>query len=273
MCTSRSTDPRRHARPAGRRSAGSIASTAVFVALVGLATSALAAQSVAVISVIGDRMTIALRQSQTGSNLASRTQVMATSNPDDMLDAAARAAGEAAFKRAMPDVQTVDYGLERALLTPVYDKPDATPEASDVARLDEVLAAAYRAYPVTRFVIITRSRMTDWSGERDLQFVGVGFEGLPGMPETEAHYAGTRPGHLAPFAALRATLVDGATRKPLASEVVTTHKVREAPANAPSRDPMKFFTAAEMQGMLVEEVTDAVSQAAARLAAQWNAKP
>jgi hypothetical protein len=220
-------------------------------------------RSYAVLSLIGDRMEIITRHAATGSNM-DRNARQELPLQDDTFDvAAARAAGRIIRER--------EPGARVELFAPRDPKLYALQDQlADSDRQAESLAASLREVVAqsgaTHIVLISKYR-TEARVKVDDGSVGSGKLSGIGFyvdPDYEPADPGRRTGHIgffAPYAYLRVTLLDAATRRPSREEVTTEARPYGTERSNRAAVAWDALTAAQKVAALREVVEAAVQRA------------
>lgn len=201
-----------------------------------LGARAQATRKYAVLSLVGEHMTVVSFKPQTGSHMdANEREVIAL--PDTSLDEALVLAIEKELLKAQPGSQPqliVPGGPPHyANQTKFFDGEDFRPNAA--------LDAAFKQLSATHLILVTRFRSpgglrgvrTTSSGARTLE--GLGFYLDAGWRETRGNLKYESSGLLAPYAHARFSLVDLTTRKLVRHEVSVASTVIDTPPGF--RDP------------------------------------
>ena len=174
-----------------------------------MSTSALAADKYAVVSAIGDELTIVTYQPSVGTSLDSN-QRQIVPLADDTFDQVATKAAEAAIHRAVPDAVTIVLPPDRD----VFLRDDATVQQRDVTpdqlgAIEKVAGEAGARY----LVLISKSkgetRLAFRNGPRGQgKLFGIGFYFDRIKPVYQVDTGKSGRGFLSPYAYLTLTLVD-----------------------------------------------------------------
>jgi len=188
---------------------------------VGLAAEA--PRTVAVLSLIGDEMSLVTRRTATGSSV-DRNDRQAIALPDPSFDLAAALAAERAIKEAMPGAERLRvtvadkrlFALQEAVL-----EPGPTSDAMRTA-----LQALLQDARATHLVLITKRRdnarfrlYDSHIGDGKVSGIGIFIDNAVGLEDPDTRIYGN--GYIASYAYLQATLVDVATMRALASGSAT----------------------------------------------------
>ena len=180
------------------------------------------ANTFAILSLLGDRLTVVSHTSQTGTSFGSeRHNVMKLTTP--AFDHAALQAADAAVKAARPDAKTV---LLLARDPAVYDaQADAIevdqPVTSLLPRIDPLVAPAHAGY----LILLTKIR---YDAEVVIRTGNIAFGKLDGLgfyvdtnrPMANVKTGDTYRGLVAPYAYFRVSVVDLAANRVIAEQPV-----------------------------------------------------
>lgn len=191
--------------------------------LAGMAAHAQTAPSYAIMSMIGDKMTLVIHQIGTGSNLDTNRRVDMPM-PDDTLDGIAAFAADDAIKRLQPGAKTSLFVTRDPKLLALQDKlADSTGNLESLAQQLRELVASANA---THLLLISKYR-----ADAKLRVVGgtIGGGRLTGlgfyldqdtrMVDRDTGRHGT--GFVAPYAYLSVTLFDMTQMRLLRREAAT----------------------------------------------------
>ena len=186
-----------------------------------LAVAADPPRTVAVLSLIGDEMSLVTRRSTTGSNL-DRNDRQALPLKDPSLDVAASLGAERAIREAMPGVERLRvsvtdkrlYALQDAVLEP---GPQADP-------MRQALQAMLQGAKATHLMLITKRRdnarfalYDTHIGDGKIAGIGIFIDNIVGLEDRDTRIHGN--GYIASYAYLKATLVEVATMRTLGSGI------------------------------------------------------
>lgn len=184
-----------------------------------LGVAAEAPRTVAVLSLIGDEMSLVTRRTATGSSL-DRNDRQAIPLTDPSFDLAAALAAERAIKEAMPGAERLRVSVADKRLFALQDAVLEPGPASDPMRqaLQELLQGA----KATHLMLITKRRadakfrLYDTRiGDGKIAGIGIFIDNAVGLEDTETRIYGN--GYIASYASLKATLVEVATMRVLGS--------------------------------------------------------
>ena len=209
-------------RPPAFRRALLLASLAV-VALPGApARAAEAAKpTVAVLSLIGDEMSLVTRRTATGSSLdRNDRQVIPLADPS--FDIAASLAAERAVKEAMPGAERLRVTLTDKRLYALQDAVLAPGPQNEPMR--QALQALLQGAKATHLVLITKRRdnarfqlYDTHIGDGKIAGIGIYIDNVVGLEDRDTRIYGN--GYIASYASLKATLVEVATMRELGSGI------------------------------------------------------
>jgi len=246
-----------------RAALGRIAALAAALAPALAVQAADGTRSYAVLSLIGDRMEIITRHAATGSNM-DRNARQDLPLQDDTFDvAAARAAGRIVRERD-PDARVELFAPRDPKLYALQDQlADSDHQAESLAAsLREVVAQS----GATHIILISKYR-TDARVKVDEGSVGSGkLSGIGFYVDADYEPAdpSRRTGHIgffAPYAYLRVTLLDAATRHPLRQEVTTEARPYGTERSNRAAVAWDALTAAQKVAALREVIEAAVQRA------------
>jgi hypothetical protein len=182
-----------------------------------LAVAAEAPRSVAVLSLIGDEMSLVTRRTATGSNL-DRNDRQAIALTDPSIDLAASLAAERAIREAMPGVERLRVTVSDKRLYALQDAVFERGPQSDPMR--EALQAMLQGAKATHLVLITKRRddarfaLHDTHiGNGKIAGIGIFVDNVVGLEDRDTRIYGN--GYFATYAYLQATLVEVATMRVL----------------------------------------------------------
>lgn len=215
---------------------------------VALGARAQAARKYAVLSLVGENLTVVSFKPQTGSHM-DQAEREVVKMPDTSLDEALVLAIEKELLKAQPGSQPqliVPGGAPHyADQTKFFDGEDFRPNPA--------LDAAFKQLAATHLLIVTRFRSSGGlkglrvsSGARNLE--GLGFYLDAGWRELRGGVRTESSGLLAPYAHTRFSLVDLATRKLVRHEVSVASKVVDTPPGF--RDPWAAVPMPDKMGAL-----------------------
>jgi hypothetical protein len=219
------------------------------------------ARKYAVLSLIGDALSVVTYQPRTGS-LGDAHRREAIPVPDAVLDKAALLAAETELRKISAKASVV-------LLAPtskaLYTEQDALFAGSRLA-VPDALAAILDGSGATHLVLLTKHR-GDARMPTTIGNVGAGkLEGLGfyvdhhrTMRRSDTGEVGT--GFLAPFAYIRFSLVDVATRAVLREEIAMASWLYSAAYSSTNADPWDALTPAQKVGVIRRTVVSEVARA------------
>lgn len=190
--------------------------------LVSLCAAAQDARRYAVLSLVGDKLTIVQREMSTGSHL-DRNERTVVELADNTIDRAIVLAIDDTLRRAIPGSQPILLASQRAN---VYEASYQSPGRKDgVARVFEVVKPIVAGTPATHLLLVTRHRHRAMLRLRD-GHVGSGF--LEGVGFYVDHGSMARgydtndaeAGFIAPYTYMKLSLIDLATGKVVAEEPI-----------------------------------------------------
>jgi hypothetical protein len=187
----------------------------------GLAVAAEAPRTVAVLSLIGDEMSLVTRRSTTGSNLdRNDRQVLALSDPS--FDLAASLGAERAIKEAMPGVERLRMTVRDKRLYALQDGVLEPGPQSDPMR--QGLQGMLQDAKATHLLMITKRRdnarfqlYDSHIGDGKIAGIGIFIDNVVGLEDRDSRIYGN--GYIASYAYLKATLVEVATMRVLGSGI------------------------------------------------------
>ena len=184
-----------------------------------LGVAAEAPRTVAVLSLIGDEMSLVTRRTATGSSL-DRNERQAIAIADPSFDLAAALAAERAIKEAMPGAERLRVTVGDKRLFALQDAVLDPGPASDPMR--EALQALLRDAKASHLLLITkrrddaRFRLGDSHiGNGKISGIGIFIDNVVGLDDPQSGIYGN--GYFAAFAYLKATLVEVETMRVLGS--------------------------------------------------------
>ena len=190
-----------------------------FLALPRFAVAAEAAPTVAVLSLVGDEMSLVTRRGVTGSNL-DRNDRQAIPLPDPSLDRAVAAAAERAIKERLPGAERLRVTVSDKRLFALQDAVLEPGPESDPMRA--ALQAMLQDAKATHLMLITKRRDTarfrlhdTHLGNGKVAGIGIFIDNVVALEDQETRIDGT--GYFASYAYLKATLVEVATMRVLGS--------------------------------------------------------
>jgi hypothetical protein len=245
-------------------------SFALHLALLGAmanAAHAAEAQKYAVVSLIGESLTITTFQPTTGSRLDTNikeTFVM----PDSQIDRAALLAADGAIKKVEPAATVVL--LELATLREMAEQRRLLDGDRFVAPQD--LGAALKDTAATHLFLITKHRAEaalkaerTKLGSGPLQGLGFYVDNQKRMRRSDTGESGQ--GFLAPYAYFKVSLIDLASSKLIKQHVVTATTTLSAARNVDGGDAWGVLTTAQKITMLVNFIKREMPAAAEKVMA------
>lgn len=224
--------------------------------------------SYAVMSLVGDQLSIVTPRVQTGSHLdQNHRQVLPI--PDDSLDATAARAADAAIRRVKPGARVHLYTTRDPKLFALQESlADSTEAAGALASSLKELLAQSRA---THFILVTKhrddARIKMASQEVGIgRLAGLGFYVDRHMELVDVATSKRNTGFLAPYAYLRFTLLDAATLKPLRASAVRESQVLPTTPGA-TQHPWDVATSGQKVDALEALIRRSVDSAVAQLLA------
>lgn len=248
-----------------------LAFLACFPAAIGIARAAEATpRTYAVLSLVGDQLTIVTRRLTTGTQLDPNDHhVMAVDNGS--LDGVIAAAAESAITAANPSSQWLNFSIRDPRLFALQEQLLVPGAASDALR--EALRGLLVKAGATRLIVVTK-----WRAEADFRLVddSVGAGKIMGLgfyvdDVTRTHLLSTGEdsvGFIAPFAYLKVSLLDAATRKLIASRVATTSSFWTPAETKNAASAWEIMTVKEKSQELDSVIRQAVSKATGELLAE-----
>jgi hypothetical protein len=227
-------------------------------------------RSYAVLSLVGDQLTIVTRRRTTGTPLDPNDhQVMAVDNGS--LDAAIAGAVESAITAASPSSQWLNFSIRDPRLFALQEQLLSAGDASDALR--EALRGLLVKAGATHLIIVTK-----WRGEATFRLIndsvgggkimGLGFY-VDDITRTKLLSTGERTlGFIAPFAYMKVSLLDAATLKVSASKVAATSSFWTPAETKDAASAWEIMTAKEKSQALERVIRQAVSKAMGELLAE-----
>jgi len=222
------------------------------------------ANTFAILSLLGDRLTVVSHVSQTGTSFGSeRRNVVKLTTP--AFDHIALQAAESAVKAAMPDAKTV---LLLARDSAVYDaQSDAIevdqPVTSLLAKIDPLVAPAHAGHLILLTKIRYEAEVVIRTGNIAFgKLEGLGFYVDTNRPMANVKTGDTYRGLVAPYAYFRASVVDLATNRVIAEQSVHTGIPLASHAGVGTWEeisPQEKMNA--LQSLLREQVSRSVARA------------
>jgi hypothetical protein len=247
---------------------GRLLGAALVLSLSGLCASARAQAdpaSYAVMSLVGDKLTIVHPRMHTGSHLDTNDR-QEFALPDDSLDGVAARAVGAALQRLKPGAQTKLYTTRD---TKLFALQEALIDADDMSgplaqSLKELLAQSKASHfvLVTKYRADARMQLLDGNAGNG-RLAGLGFYVDRHIRLESSTTGESNRGFLAPYAYVRVTLLDAATLRPLRqaavaeSQVVSTLGTKAQHAWDVLDSKQKVSA---LHGVLTRAVDDAVEQ-------------
>ena len=186
--------------------------------------------TVAVLSLIGDEMTLVTRRTSTGSRL-DRNDRQALPIVDPAFDVAAAVAAERAIKEVMPSAERVRVSVRDKRLFALQDGVFEAGPASDGMR--EALQRLLLDAKATHLMLITKRRdvaqfrlYDSHIGDGKVEGIGIFIDNVVGIEDPTTRQYGT--GYFACYAYVRATLVDVATMRVLGASPGTESAITTA---------------------------------------------
>ena len=195
--------------------------------LAGTAANAQTSPSYAIMSMIGDKMTLVIHQIGTGSRLNANRRVDMPM-PDDTLDGIAAFAADDAIKRLQPGAKTSLFVTRDPKLLALQDKlADSTGNLETLAQqLKDLVASANATHLllISKYRADARLRLVDGSiGGGRLTGLGFYVDQETRIVDRETGRAGT--GFISPYAYLSVTLFDMTQMRLLRREAATESDV------------------------------------------------
>jgi hypothetical protein len=224
----------------------------------------------AVLSLVGDQLTIVTRRLTTGTQLdPNDRQVLPVD--DASLDGAIAAAAESAITEANPASQWLRFSIRDARLFALQDQLLSPGAESDGLR--EALRGLLAKAGATHLIVVTK-----WRGEASFKLVdgsvgagkimGVGFN-VDDVTRTKLLSTGEiSTGFVAPFAYVRVSLLDAATLKVVATRVAVESSLWTPPQTKDAVFAWEIMTAKEKSQALDGVIHEAVSKATRELLAE-----
>lgn len=187
------------------------------LALPGFCAAQAIRPTVAVLSLIGDEMTLVTRRLTTGSRL-DRNDRQTVPIADPAFDVAAAVAAERAIKEAMPSADRLRMSVRDKRLFALQDGVFEPGPASDGMR--QALQALLLDAKATHLILITKRRdiaqfrlADSHIGDGRIEGIGIFIDNTVGLEDPVSRQSGS--GYFACYAYVKATLVDVATMRVL----------------------------------------------------------
>ncbi|WP_280153696.1 hypothetical protein [Piscinibacter sp. XHJ-5] len=202
------------------------------------------APSYAIMSMVGDKMTLVIHQIGTGSNLDANRRIEVPM-PDDTLHGMAAFAADDAVRRLQANAKTSLFVTRDPKLLALQDK--LTDSKDDMAALAQQLKPLLASSSASHLLLITkhraeaRLRVLDGSiGSGRLS--GLGFYVDKETRMTERDTGNHSTGFVAPYAYLSVTAFDMATLRPLRQEAATASETVSTAASKAALVPWDAMT-------------------------------
>ncbi|HEX6704378.1 MAG TPA: hypothetical protein VF169_06415 [Albitalea sp.] len=231
--------------------------------LAGFAAQAQTGPSYAVMSLVGDKITLVIHQMSTGSHLDANRRIE-TPMADDALDGVTAFAADDAIKRLQPSAKTSLFVTRDAKLFAMQDRSiDSNDGAVALAQATKDLAAASNA---THLVLITKHRAEtrlrmsqgDYGSGR---LTGIGFYVDKETPVTDETTGHSTTGFLAPYAYLKVSVFDMASLRLLRQETSIATEVASATDSRTAAVAWDAMTAEQKFDALKRVVRKAIDNA------------
>ena len=187
------------------------------LALPGAGAAEATRPTVAVLSLIGDEMSLVTRRMTTGSRL-DRNERQSVPIADPAFDVAAAVAAERAIKEVLPSAGRLRMSVRDKRLFALQDRVFEPGPASDGLR--QALQALLLDAKATHLMLITKRRDTaqfrladSYIGDGRIEGIGIFIDNTVGLEDPSTRITGN--GYFACFAYVKATLVDVATMRVL----------------------------------------------------------
>jgi len=208
------------------------------LALPGAGAAEVTKPTIAVLSLIGDEMTLVTRRMSTGSRL-DRNDRQSVPIDEPTFDVAAAVAAERAIKEALPKAERLRMSVRDKRLFALQDGVFEPGPASDGLR--QALQALLLDAKATHLLLITKRRdvaqfrlADSHIGDGKIEGIGIFVDNTVGLEDPVRRQSGT--GYFACYAYVKATLVDVATMRVLGashgSESVMTTAIGMSATNA-----------------------------------------
>ncbi|MCE9659766.1 MAG: hypothetical protein K8R60_14490 [Burkholderiales bacterium] len=173
--------------------------------------------TIAVLSLIGDELTLVTRRMSTGSQLdRNDRQAIPIANP--AFDVAAAVAAERAIKQALPSAERIRVSVRDQRLFSLQDRVLEPGPASDGMR--EALQALLLKEKATHLMLVTKRRdnaqfrmIDSYTGDGKVSGMGIYIDNTKDLQSETTGQSGT--GYFACYAYVKVTLVDVATMRSL----------------------------------------------------------
>ena len=223
--------------------------------------------TVAVLSLIGDEMTLVTRRLTTGSRL-DRNERQAVPIEDPAFDVAAAVAAERAIKEAMPSAERLRMSVRDKRLFALQDGVFQPGPASDGLRqaLQSLLldAKATHLMLITKRRDVAQFRLADSHiGDGKIEGIGIFIDNSAWLEDPITRKFGT--GYFACYAYVKATLVDVATMRVLGASDGTDSAITTAIDGSATNAWEALSPAGKAENLM--RVADRAVYAAARQAA------
>jgi hypothetical protein len=197
---------------------------------------------IAILSLVGDRLTVVVRQDSTGSVIDQNrrtTLPLAGRQLDDFVLEVADNAIRAAFPGATPTLLRATGDALYAVQDQVLDA-----ESSDeIARLQSGLRETLAGRDVDRLLLVLKARgPAEWAQSKG-KLEGLGFFVVPPFHRDQRHNgAPVHPGTVSAYAGLRVLLLDARSLAVLKEDWTLAHTLRRAPRDADTYDEWRRLT-------------------------------
>ena len=223
--------------------------------------------SYAIVSLVGDKITVVTLQAAVGSNLDKNIREEVPM-PDDTFDGAAVFAAGDAIKRLQPGVATKLYSIREPKLFALQDKLLDSPNAATA--LAEPLKPLLAESKVTHLVLITKHRadtsvrlLDEQVGSGKLS--GVGFYVDPVTVLVDRASGNRSVGFFSPYAYLTVTVLDAASLRPLRQASTTSSTLVLAANSTPAAIAWDVLTPAQKVQALKGIIREAIDEAMPRV--------
>jgi hypothetical protein len=248
-----------NARLARRRMQAGILAFALLAPLARAQTAPAAARTIAVISIVGDKIDIVKAVPQVG-NLTDPNEHQILPFAAAGLDIAALAAAKSTLAKLDP---TLDVALLAASKLETFEGQDALFDGSHAKLPPEILAAVQREH-AAQLVLVTKyrteARLTGGNGAvGNGKIGGLGFyiDFVARVQSTET--GEIEPGFIAPFAYVKLSLIDVATSTVLRQVAATSSYLLGTERSPGGGNPWNVLTPQEKVDALKEVLGNAVT--------------
>jgi hypothetical protein len=206
---------------------------AFLLAAIGSASAADADRVYAIVSLIGDGLSIVVRENSTGSNF-NRNPRTFVKLETPALDRAALFAADDAIKRASPGARSVMLEVHDPAVYAAQSR--ALDEGGDTRLVMAALGVTVAQSKATHLLLFTKQRHEAMLRLRDGnvgngRLEGLGFYVDRAMRLQNPDTGEYNLGFLSPFAYFRVSLIDAATGKPLGEESVIASDAHSSTSN------------------------------------------